>query len=240
MGKPVPGSRRFDGVLFDMDGTLLDTLADIAVAINSVLAAEGLPELSLPLCRRLLGEGTQALVTRALAFTGAAPRPVADLIDRYRSRYSRCWHDHSAPYPEIRELLHRLAAARMSLAVLSNKADDFAREMAEALLPDGDLTVVRGELPGVPRKPDPTAALELARLLEIPPARLAFVGDSGIDVSTGRAAGMTPLGVLWGYRDREELESAGAEALFATPAALGDYLLGAGGDPSPEVIHGPL
>jgi len=226
MGRPEPGFRRFDGVLFDMDGTLLDTVADIAAAMNSVLVAEGLPELPTPHCCRLLGDGTAGLVTKALAWAGAAPRPMTDLIVRYRQRYACCWHDHSAPYPGIRELLHRLAAARVSLAVLSNKADDFAREMAGALLPDGGFAVVRGELPGVPRKPDPTSALELAGLLGISPARLAFVGDSGVDVLTGRAAGMTPLGVLWGYREREELEAAGAEALFATPAALGDYLLG--------------
>ncbi len=219
-------SRRFAGVLFDLDGTLLDTLVDIAAAMNEVLVEDGFPPIPEPVFRRLVGDGMEGLMDKALAEVGAAGRPTGDLLARYRQSYDRRWPEHSAPYPGISELLLRLSRAGLPKAVLSNKADDFVRQMTETLLPGAGLWVVRGRLPGVPRKPDPTAALKLAVLLGQPPGQMAFVGDSGVDIETGLAAGMTPLGVLWGYRDRQELVSAGARELFASPGDLGDYLLG--------------
>jgi phosphoglycolate phosphatase len=216
---------RFRAVLFDLDGTLLDTLEDIARTMNSVFGRRGYPPFSLAECRLMVGEGMEVLVRRAvLALRADRPADEGDgtvtaIVREYREEYGNAWRAHSRPYPGVPELLKGLRARGVRTAVLSNKSHPFTEEMIRELLPF-DFDVVRGAGPGVPYKPDPAAALAIAVEMGLRPAEFAFVGDTSIDMDTARAAGMFPVGALWGFRDAEELASSGAAVLLASPMDL--------------------
>jgi phosphoglycolate phosphatase len=203
--------------LFDLDGTLADTLTDIAGAMNDALAALGLPGHDLDAYRRFVGEGVEQLVRRALP--GDRPELQPALSERYLARYADVLLDHSAPYPGVPELLDELGRRGVALAVLSNKPDAATRRMVTALFGPARFAAVTGRRPDVPRKPDPAAALALAARLGVPPGDCAFVGDTAIDMKTAHAAGMLPVGVAWGFRP-EELVPAGASFVAARPAEL--------------------
>lgn len=221
---------RFDAVIFDLDGTLADSLADIGGAMNRLLASLALPAQPLESYKHFVGEGAEHLVRRAVrAAQGldwqqvdddALPQPLAQLTDRYRVQYDGLQDAASHPYAGIPELLDALTAAGKKLAVLSNKRDDFTRRLVARTFGRWRFADVRGEREGVPRKPDPTAAFELSLALNVLPERIAFVGDTAIDMGTALRAGMIGVGVLWGFRDRRELEAAGARAVIAHPSEL--------------------
>ena len=209
-------------VLFDLDGTLVDTLQDIAHALNGALAAAGLPTWPLAEYRELVGEGARRLVEKALP---ADQQPRAEpLLRDFLRRYDEQLLVHTRPYPGVPELLEALSGRGLRLAVLSNKPHPLTVRVVEGLLPRARFAAVVGQREGVPRKPDPTAALRLADELGVPPAAWAYVGDTRTDMQTAVGAGMLPVGVLWGYRGREELLAAGARRLAATPDELADEL----------------
>lgn len=208
----------FRGLIFDLDGTLADSLADIGEAMNATLRAHGLPEHPLAAYSRMVGEGIEKLVQRALP--ASCPEPFQAMVDEYRANYQALDHRHTQIYPGIEALLEELTALKVPMAVLSNKRDDFTRDLVKKRLGRFPFKGVRGEQAGVPRKPDPTAALELALALGVAPARVGFVGDTPIDMHTAKNAGMTGVGVLWGFRTREELLAAGAKHLIARPEEL--------------------
>ena len=210
-------SRPFAGVIFDLDGTLVDSLEDIGLAMDAALARSGLPGHPLAAYRTMVGEGARVLAERASAGTGL---DVDLLAAAYRDEYEARGHRSTTVYPGIAELLLRLDRAGVALAVLSNKPDDFTRSLVAVRFPDIRFRAVRGELPGVPRKPDPTVALALAGLMGLAAAEVAFVGDTAVDIETARAAGMIPIGVRWGFRDEAELLAAGARHLLTTPKDL--------------------
>ncbi len=208
--------RRPRGVIFDLDGTLADSLADIGAAMNRTLRAHGFPEHPLDAYRTFVGEGVRKLAERALPAGTEALRDA--FIAAYQTDYAEHLLDATRLFPGIPEVLDRLAAASVPVAVLSNKPDVPTRRLVEALCARWRFRAVNGERPGVPRKPDPASALELADLLAAPPEEIAFVGDTSVDMLTARAASMRPVGVLWGFRPKEVLAS-GAEA-----AGTGDEL----------------
>ena len=212
------------GAIFDLDGTLLDTIDDIAEASNRVYGSRGLAPFSIAEMKKLVGEGAEELVRKAFAARGV-PAPddagMAAIIRDYRREYERLWRAHSRPYAGVPELLGGLARRGIKTAVLSNKAQMFTELMTTDLLPAHRFDIVRGALPGVPLKPDPAPALAIASGLGVAPAHCAFVGDTSIDMRTARAAGMFAVGALWGFRTAEELLSSGAEVLAASP---GDVL----------------
>ncbi|PTL83501.1 HAD family hydrolase [Vitiosangium sp. GDMCC 1.1324] len=211
--------------LFDLDGTLLDSLHDIGAAMNHALATHGLPVHPLAAYRHFVGEGVRVLVSRAVpADQEALHEPV---LAAYRAFYAEHMLDHTQPYPGIPEVLARLAGEGVKLAVLSNKPDAATRRLVAALLPDVRFGAVYGERAGVPRKPDPTAALGVAAELNVGPGDCAFVGDTAVDMETARAAGMYGVGVTWGFRDVEELQTHGARALARTSDELLQALFGA-------------
>lgn len=207
-------------VIFDLDGTLLDTIDDIAEASNRVYGSRGLAPFSIEEMKRLVGEGAEELVRKAFAARGL-PAPgdaeMAAIIRDYRLEYESCWRVHSRPYAGVPELLGGLARRGVKTAVLSNKAQRFTELMITDLLPAHRFDIVRGALPDVPLKPDPAPALAIAAGLGIAPAQCAFVGDTSIDMRTARAAGLFAVGALWGFRTAEELLSNGAEVLAASP-----------------------
>lgn len=209
---------RNQAILFDLDGTLLDSLGDIAGALNHTLAHFGLPQHEVDAYRAFVGEGVEQLVDRALGEHAAAHR--AQVLPAYRAYYREHLAVHTRPYLGIPELLAALVTRRVPLCVLSNKPDDATRTLVEHFFPTTPFVLVAGHKPDVPRKPDPTAALAMAAHLGLPPQACAFVGDSNIDMQTAAAAGMLAVGVSWGFRGRAELEGHGAAAVIDEPAAL--------------------
>ena len=198
------------GVSFDLDGTLLDSLCDLAAAMNRTLAARGFPTHPLDAYRAFVGEGVQKLAERALPKEKQGERVA--LVAAYQADYARHLTDDTRPYPGIPALLDALAARRIPTAVLSNKPDGPTRQLVEALLGRWSFRVVTGERPGIPRKPDPAAALELAEAMGLPAHEVVFVGDTLVDITCARAAGMRPVGVLWGFRP-QEVAASGATTL---------------------------
>jgi phosphoglycolate phosphatase len=211
-----PPQPRPRGVIFDLDGTLADSLADIAAAMNRTLEAHGFPVHPVSAYRTFVGEGVRKLAERALPPGTEGVRDA--FLAAYQADYAEHLLDATRLFAGIPEVLDGLERARVPVGVLSNKPDAPTRRMVEALCGRWRFGAVFGERPGVPRKPDPAAALALADALGTSPDSVAFVGDTGVDVLTARAAAMRPVGVLWGFRPREVLAS-GAEA-----AATGEEL----------------
>jgi phosphoglycolate phosphatase len=217
-------------VLFDLDGTLVNTLADVAAAMNAGLEARGLPCHETKDYAPWISEGVEDLATRALvaasppgAFAalhdGDRRRTVAAFIDDYRVYYAAHMLDRSRPYPGVRELLDALDARRVPTAVLTNKAQPAATAMVEALFP-GRFRAVVGQRPDVPPKPDPRSALELCAALGVAPNEALLLGDSEIDVRTARAAGLRAIACTWGFRSREALLAEAPDGLIDRPEAL--------------------
>ncbi len=214
-------------VIFDLDGTLLDTIEDITEASNRVYGTRGLAPFSIEDMKKLVGEGAEELVQKVFAARGRPPLSDVDMaaiIRDYRREYERVWRIHSRPYAGIPELLDGLARHGIKTAILSNKAQVFTELMTSELLAPHRFDIVRGALPGVPLKPDPAAALAIAAELGIVAADCAFVGDTSIDMRTARAAGMFPIGALWGFRTAEELRTSGAGVLAASPVDVLEFL----------------
>jgi phosphoglycolate phosphatase len=215
---------RFDAVLFDLDGTLLDTLHDLAQAGNFVLAKHGFPIHDVDAYRYFVGDGVLKLFGRALPPQARDEVTVARCAGDFRDAYARCWHLNTRPYPGVSELLQALTARQVKLAVLSNKPDDFTQRCVREKLRGFDFRVVFGQRSGVALKPDPAGALEIRDRLGVPAHRIIYVGDSGADMETAKAAGMLPLGALWGFRTIEELQLHGAQGVLQQPLDLLRYL----------------
>jgi phosphoglycolate phosphatase len=211
---------RYRAVLFDLDGTLLDTLDDLATAANRVLAAGGLPVHPVDAYRYFVGDGMRTLVERILPAALRSTAFVDEAVTAFQREYAQNWHDCSRPYPGIAALLDRLTEDGLRLSILSNKPDDFTRLCVHRLLPQWTFEPLLGQRPGVPKKPDPSAALEIADFLALTPSEILYVGDTAIDMQTAHAAGMDAVGVLWGFRTAGELRAAGAHHLIAQPDGL--------------------
>jgi phosphoglycolate phosphatase len=211
-------------VLFDLDGTLADTLADLASATNWALAQVGCPIHPTDDYRHMVGDGARELCARALPADKQGL--VDDVLRLMRQHYDEHCFDLTRLYPGIAELVTALAERHLRLAVLSNKPDDFTKRVIAHYFKPSPFAIVRGQLPNVPLKPDPTAALQIAQELGIPAAHWLYLGDTNTDMRTARSAGMHPVGVLWGFRDRDELLDSGAEHIVAKPPAVFDLLQG--------------
>jgi phosphoglycolate phosphatase len=199
--------------LFDLDGTLVDSLGDIGAAMNFALHACGWPTHPLADYRRFVGEGIVALARHAAPATPDAAARRLELVAACQRRYAEHLFDNTLPYPGVADLLVQLRTRGVPLGVLSNKLDAPTRQICAALFPPGTFAVVQGQLPDTPAKPDPGAALALAAQLGVAPADIAFVGDTGVDMRTAVAAGMRAVGVAWGFRPLE-LRETGAERVI--------------------------
>jgi phosphoglycolate phosphatase len=210
----------FDAAIFDLDGTLADTLEDIADAMNRVLGRRALPAHGLAAYRLMIGKGLRNLVGETLPREMRSAGTIAACLDEMLLEYRDHCLDKTHLYGGIAELTSRLRVAGVGLAVLSNKADELTQRIVGALFEAGRFDVVLGARPGLPLKPDPAAALLVAERLGVPPARLAYLGDSGIDMRTATAAGMIAVGVSWGFRARDELVESGARVVLDRPLEL--------------------
>lgn len=207
--------------IFDLDGTLANTLHSIAYFGNGTLAAFGLPPIPAEEYKLLVGNGADVLMKRMLSRAGAAFSD--EELKNFRAEYDRRYESEPmklvTPYPGLPEMLKDLKARGFLLGVLSNKPDNMTRYIVRELY-GGLIDEARGQREGVPKKPDPTAVLDIAEGFGLFPGEILYVGDSGVDMETGKSAGMDPCGVLWGFRDRDELLAHGAKYLAATPEEL--------------------
>lgn len=211
-------------VVFDLDGTLIDSLGDLANSMNSVLERLSCPTHPREAYCRFVGDGVVMLVRRALPqdYTG----DIDEVVSMMRSEYGKRCLETTRPFPDIPDLLTELTGRGVATAVLSNKPDAPTREVVGALFSGHDFAQVRGGLSGVPLKPDPTSVVDMCADLGVDRSKAIFVGDTHIDMETGCRAGMMTVGVTWGFRDREELVSAGAQIIIDSP---GELLLTCGG-----------
>jgi phosphoglycolate phosphatase len=204
-------------ILFDLDGTLLDTLEDLADSANAALAAMDLPQHPVEAYRYFVGDGLENLVRRTMGPRADDPEAVGRGIELARGEYARRWADKSKPYSGIPELLDQLTARCIPMAVFSNKPDEFTQLCVTRLLPSWHFAAVQGATAKLPRKPDPSGALAIATKLGVDPADVLYLGDTNTDMRTAVAAGMYPVGALWGFRTAEELRDAGAAVLVKSP-----------------------
>ncbi|MFC1609934.1 HAD family hydrolase [Myxococcota bacterium] len=209
-----------DAIIFDLDGTLLDTLADLAASANHMLIVLGAETHATDTYKQLIGDGIRTLVRLALPDKLRDRETVTRGVELMRDEYGRRWSDATRPYPGVEELLSELDARRLPMAVLSNKPHDFTREIVSTFLGNIPFRRVIGARPSAPKKPDPTTALEIAASIDAIPGRTFFVGDSGVDMKTAVNAGMVPIGVSWGFRTADELRHAGARILLGKPSEL--------------------
>ena len=211
-------ARRFDAAIFDLDGTLVDTLADIAAAMNAVLAARGFPVHPTEDYPKYVGDGALVLAQRTLPPGPRDDEALArECAHDYARQYARLGHTHGRPYDGIPELLHDLRRRGLDLAVLSNKPHPLTVSCVETFFPAHLFHVIHGQRPEVPRKPDPAGVLEILGLLECPAARCLYVGDTATDMETAAAAGLVSVGVTWGFQSFEALQAAGARHLARHP-----------------------
>lgn len=207
----------YKAAIFDLDGTLLDTLADLADAMNSALENEGLPIHPVDAYRYFVGDGVDVLVRRS------APKELTDkavyerLIAGQRAAYSKNWSRLTFPYSGIPDLLDTLKERKIKLAVLSNKPHDFTVEMVQHYFGKKTFAVVQGVKKGGVKKPDPAGALEIAETLRCQTSEFLYLGDTNTDMETANSAGMFAVGVAWGFRPVEELIKAGARSIISQP-----------------------
>lgn len=213
---------RYRAAIFDLDGTLLDTLADLADSMNAVLSDLGMPIHPVDPYRYFVGDGMLNLARRA-APAGTEEAVVEKMVLMMDEKYAGNWDRKTRPYDGVPEMLAALRARGLRLAMLSNKPDSFTKIMARHYFTDM-FDIVLGARAGVPRKPDPAAALEIAGLFGLEPAAFLYFGDTNTDMRTGLAAGMHTIGVSWGFRPVAELREAGAEAIIEHPAQISALL----------------
>ena len=214
-------SKDFQAIIFDLDGTLLDTLQDLADSMNATLSHFGFPTHELDNYRYFVGDGMEKLVQRSVPNSVKNDsRLISRCLEMMRKTYELNWKVMTRPYPGVPDLLDALSRRGLKMAVFSNKPDDFTRKAVDGLLPAWHFQAVVGAHPPVPLKPDPFSALEIAKRLKLEPARFVYLGDTATDMKTANAAGMFAVGALWGFRDAAELIAGGASKLIGKPAEL--------------------
>jgi len=208
---------QFKAICFDLDGTLLDSLADLANCTNKILLKRGFPEHPEAAYRYFVGEGSRMLMTRVLPEEVRNEPLIEECRQDFEATYRECWNEQTVPYEDIPELLNALQRRKLKLTVLSNKPHEFTLLAVNKLLPSWYFDMILGQREGVPRKPDPAGMLEICEKLKILPGSFIYLGDTATDMKTSVAAGCFSVGVLWGFRSEEELRDNGANAIVKDP-----------------------
>ena len=207
-------------VIFDLDGTLLDTLGDLADSMNEVLSSRGFPIHPVDAYRYFVGDGVANLVRRAVPEGNTDPSLIEDCVGDMKRIYGERWSATTSPYAGIKEMLESLSGHGVRAAILSNKPHEMTRRMVDHYFPATPFVAVLGAREGIPRKPDPAGVLEILQTAGVSSAQALFVGDTATDVDTARAAGLDMVGVLWGFRPRSELEGRGANWVVGEAAEI--------------------
>lgn len=220
------GNRNFGGVIFDLDGTLVDTLADIAAAANRVLIEFDQPEYPIEAYRYLVGDGAKVLFERAWPATKNDPTLSRLALESFEKFYSQEWNNRSKPYTGIDNLLECLKSASMKIGVLSNKPHRFTLQCVAHFFPTVSFDSVYGQRDGVRRKPDPAGVFQIAEEWGFSTGRIAYIGDTNTDMETAVASGCCAIGVSWGFRAVSELLDHGARHIVHSSDELASLLLG--------------
>ncbi|MDL2230973.1 HAD family hydrolase [Bacteroidales bacterium OttesenSCG-928-L19] len=207
-------------VIFDMDGTLLDTLQDLADSTNYVLRQHGYPEHPQEAYRYFVGNGSRILIERALPPEARNTETIEALHNEYIPYYEAHKEAHTAPYPGIIPLLQELKKRGILIAIASNKIEETMYPLTEYYFPNISFAAVMGSLAGRPIKPNPAMVEAILEKTGIAKSETLYVGDTGVDMQTAANAGLFKVGVLWGFRTLEELQQAGADAIIAEPMEL--------------------
>ncbi len=214
----------YKAVIFDLDGTLVNTLQDLATCVNTVLSEKGYPTHKLDAYRFFVGEGAIKLIRRVLPHGNRDESTIKECHQLFMKVYGQNCGKEAFLYEGIPELLDALAERRLKLCVLSNKPHEFTIKSINEQLAQWEFDMVLGQRDTIPRKPDPAGAIEIADYLDIPPSDFIYLGDSATDMKTSVAAGMFPVGALWGFRDKAELSENGAQKLIEKPIELLELL----------------
>lgn len=215
---------RYKAAIFDMDGTILDTLEDLRDSVNAALAWAGFPERTLDEVRSFVGNGAWKLIERAVP-AGTEEETARKVLDFYRPWYEAHARIKTAPYPGVPEALAALQAAGVRLAVASNKPDPATKQLAAHYFP-GLFDAAIGAKDGVAVKPAPDAVLEVMGLLGVTAAETVYIGDSDVDIATAKNAGTDCVSVAWGFRDEAFLRENGASRVARSAKELADFILG--------------
>ena len=212
---------KYDIVIFDLDGTLLNTIGDLAASVDHVMRSRNLPEHTDAEYRQMVGGGIKRLVERALPAQLAANEAyVEECVAQFRRYYVDNIDRHTVPYEGMHDLLHRLRRKGVQVAVASNKFQHGTDRLVAKFFGDVDFVAVQGNREGAPLKPDPQIVNNILQKAGVEHAKTVMIGDSGIDIRTAAAAGIDAIGVAWGFRFAEELYEAGAERVVTTVAEL--------------------
>lgn len=209
-------------IIFDLDGTLIDSLEDIAVCMNKVLEEMNIPTHKVEDYKYFVGGGISVLVENALAGHDGSIKE--EVTNRFKVIYDQKLHSKTLPYDGIYELLDELEKLDYNLGILSNKPHEFTIQYAQNLFSKYNFKEIHGQKSDIPKKPDPIAAINIAKSFDVPCKEVYFVGDTLVDMQTAKNAGMIGIGVLWGFRDAKELSEHGADFLVEHPLDILDVI----------------
>ena len=218
-------------VIFDLDGTLLDSIKDIAGAVNRALRDMDFPQHPLEAFSDFVGHGQTELVKRALPENQRSAKNIENMSKKFWDFYDFEWYMNTRPFPGTLYMIQLAVGRKIKLAILSNKAHYFTKKMIRHFFRGAMIKhtknpfgIYSGEQIDKPTKPDPTLALELAVKLKVAPENIAFIGDMPVDIETAKRAGMIAVGAAWGFAGRKALKDAGADLIFDTPTEFASYL----------------
>ncbi|MBF0278066.1 MAG: HAD family hydrolase [SAR324 cluster bacterium] len=211
---------KYKAVLFDLDGTLLDTLEDLGDTVNQILSSKGFPTHPIDAYRYFVGNGAGVLMKRALPDHQWDEQKIDQYVELFNLYYDQNWKKKTKPYHGVEDMLEQLVARKIPITVLSNKPDEFTQRCVRELLSKWKFDVVFGHRKSFPHKPDPSGALEIAKILNLDPKEFIYLGDTATDMKTAKAAKMFAVGVQWGFRPIEELQANGADAIIKKPQEL--------------------
>ena len=222
---------KINAIIFDLDGTLLDSLPDIANSMNLALEEYGHPTHPIEAYKEFVGNGFRVLVQKALPADKRDDKEIFKFVKMFTEMYEKNWFVETKPFLGILHLIQTCVARKIKLSILSNKSHYFTKKVIRqyfrgAMINQGKnpFGIYSGSHDDKPLKPDPTLALELAERLKVPVENIAFIGDSPIDMETAKNAGMIAIGAAWGYSGREALEKAGADVVLDSPVELATHL----------------
>tara|TARA_Y100001970_G_C14216237_1_gene849822 strand:+ start:38 stop:691 length:654 start_codon:yes stop_codon:yes gene_type:complete len=215
---------QFKAVCFDLDGTLLDSLHDIAYCTNKVLIKWGLPSHNLETIRKFVGEGLENLITNSLPEKSRKKNLINECQKDFQKIYRETWFKNTTPYKEIPKLLDELCKKRIKLAILSNKPQEFVSLAVNRLLSNWKFELVLGQQNDIPKKPNPDGFFLINKKLKLTPKEFALLGDTETDMQTAVVAGCYPIGVLWGFRSEKVLIDNGAKIIIKEPLELLDII----------------
>jgi phosphoglycolate phosphatase len=207
-------------ILFDLDGTLIDSLADLAEAVNRMLDDNGYPRRDQKLFPEFIGDGMAKLVERALPEDARTQERIEECLAGYQKHYQKLWKSQTRVYDGIQQAIDHLKGRDLRVGCISNKPHLFTVKCCSHFFPMHTFSVVFGQRDSVPRKPDPAAAIEASEILDLPIEQCAYVGDSGVDMDFAKSAGMLAVGAEWGFRSAKELRDHGADLLVKKPVGL--------------------